>query len=498
MDEMGFSTKSKASWPKRCSCGVDVDSIYEMEPFSMKESSKTKILVIDDEESIRHYLKLLLEREDFQVDVAGDGDEGLQAVQGEEYEIILCDLRMPTRDGLAFLEEFRRRPCLGEVVMMSAYGSRDTALEAVRRGAYDYIDKPIQRDELLLVIHKLLEREKLRKENRRLQIALIEGYEDEGIIGVSESLKRVLAMARRAAKFPSTVLVTGENGTGKELIARAVHRWSERQSKEFVAINSGSIPENLLESELFGYQRGAFTGAHKDHAGLFEAAHQGTLFLDEIAEIPLQLQVKLLRVLQEGQIRRIGEAHPRTVDVRIIAATNKDLQKEVNEGRFREDLFYRLNVVRLDVPPLRERAEDIPLLLDFYIKRVNACFGTHLDGVAPEAMRSLLAYEWRGNVRELKNVVEQAAVLEESGRLTLDTLPSHIITPDDSSPGAKGDWLAHLLGDDLSIKRGQKALERVLIRRALQETEGNRSAAARILEISHRALLYKIKDYDIV
>lgn len=464
----------------------------------MKESSKTKILVIDDEESIRHYLKLLLEREGFCVESAGDGEVGLQALEGNDYDIILCDIRMPNRDGLGFLEEFRNRLCMGEVIMMSAYGSRDTALEAVRRGAYDYIDKPIQRDELLLAIHKLLEREKLRKENRRLQIALIEGYEDEGIVGVSESLKHVLTLARRAAKFPSTVLVTGENGTGKELIARAVHRWSERSEQEFIAINCGSIPENLLESELFGHAKGSFTGAHKDHTGLFEAAHQGTLFLDEIGEIPQPLQVKLLRALQEGKIRRIGETHTRSVDVRIIAATNKNLQVEVEEGRFREDLYYRLHVVRLEVPPLRERAEDIPLLLDFYIRRVNACFGTSLQGVSPEAMRALMEYDWKGNVRELKNVVEQAAVLEDSEQLTVETLPPHIVSGKGSLQGGSRDWLSGLMGNDLSIKRGQKALESVLIQRALDKTKGNRSAAARVLEISHRALLYKMKEYGIV
>lgn len=461
-----------------------------------KPSSRTRILIIDDEESIRHYLKLLLEREDFVVATAENGEEGLKRVEGREFDIILCDIRMPQLDGPGFLEEFRKRPAPGEVIMMSAYGSRDTALEAVRRGAYDYVDKPIQRDTLLLAIHKLLEREKLRQENQRLQIALMDGYEDEGIIGCSESLKQVLTMARKVAKFPSTVLVTGENGTGKELIARAVHRWSDRHNAEFIAVNCGSIPDNLLESELFGHAKGAFTGAHKEHIGLFEAAHQGTLFLDEVAEIPLPLQVKLLRALQEGEIRRVGETHPREVDVRIIAATNRDLTEEVESGRFREDLFYRLHVVSLEVPPLRERREDIPLLLDFYIKRVNACFGTSLEGVAPEAMRALMNYEWRGNVRELKNAVEQAAVLVDSNQLTLEALPPSIRSAEEGDDGNPSELL-HWLGGELSIKQSSKKLERILIRMALDKTGGNRSAAARLLEISHRALLYKMKDYEI-
>lgn len=458
---------------------------------------KTRVLVIDDEESIRHYLKLLLERENFWVEVASGGDLGLKLAQGGGFDIVLCDIRMPGRDGLNFLEEFRRRGVVGEVIMMSAYGSRDTALEAVRRGAYDYVDKPIQRDELLLTIHKLLEREKLRRENRRLQVALLDGYEDEGIIGCSQSLKNVLLMAQKAAKFPSTVLITGENGTGKELVARALHRWSDRRDRAFVAVNCGSIPENLLESELFGYQRGAFTGAHRDHAGLFEAAHQGTLFLDEIGEIPVALQVKLLRALQEGTIRRLGETSTREVDVRILAATNKDLQMEVEGGRFREDLFYRLNVITLEIPPLRERTEDIPLLLDFYIKRVNACFGTQLRGVAPDAMRAIMKYEWRGNVRELKNMVEQSAVLEESNQLTLATLPPHIQAFERSERAEFSPDMMSWLEGDLSIKQASRRLERLLIRVALEESGGNRSAAARVLEISHRALLYKMKEYDI-
>lgn len=459
--------------------------------------AKTRVLVIDDEESLRHYLKLLLEREGFEVNVAEDGEEGLLRVQESEYNIILCDIRMPGRDGLGFLDEFRTSSSSGEVIMMSAYGSRDTALEAVRRGAYDYVDKPIQRDELLLAIHKLLEREKLRKENRRLQMALMDGYEEEGIIGRSQSLKYVLSMAQKAARFPSTVLITGENGTGKELVARAIHRWSDRADRPIVDVNCGSIPENLLESELFGHARGAFTGAHRDHAGLFEAANNGTLFLDEIGEIPMPLQVKLLRALQQGQIRRVGETQSRDVDVRIIAATNKVLPEEVAQGRFREDLFYRLNVISLEIPPLRERKEDIPLLLDFYIRRVNACFGTKLEGVTPDAMRALMGYEWRGNVRELKNVVEQSAVLAESSQLTLETLPPMISHHDAPSMSPSSESLSAWLSGELSVKQASKKLEQFLIRTALDETEGNRTAAARLLEISHRALLYKMKEYEI-
>ncbi|TNE52203.1 MAG: sigma-54-dependent Fis family transcriptional regulator [Deltaproteobacteria bacterium] len=463
--------------------------------------AKTRVLVIDDEESLRHYLKLLLEREGFDVKVAVDGEKGLQQALKEEFDIILCDIRMPERDGLGFLEEFRKSGRVGKVIMMSAYGSRDTAFQAINLGAYDYVDKPIQRDELLLAIHKLVEREKLQKENRRLQMALMDGYDDEGIIGRSESLKKVLVRAQKAAKFSSTVLITGENGTGKELVARAIHRWSDRADRELVDVNCGSIPENLLESELFGHARGAFTGAHRDHTGLFEAAHNGTLFLDEIGEIPVPLQVKLLRALQQGQIRRVGETQTRDIDVRIIAATNKNLPEEVDAGRFREDLFYRLNVVTLEIPPLRDRKEDIPLLLDFYMRRFNASLTVQqldhqLKGVSPEAMRALRSYDWPGNVRELKNAIESAAISEETNQLTLKSLPGPIQDFESSATPSSESMLA-LFGGDLSIKRNTKKVERILIQKALEETEGNRTAAARLLDISHRALLYKMKDYEI-
>ena len=455
---------------------------------------KQRVLIIDDEKNLRHYLELLLSREGFDVESAENAEVALKYLaEGKEYQIILCDIRMPKMDGLQFLREFKRRGYPGEVIMMSAYGSKDTAIEAVKLGAYDYIDKPLQKDELLLTLQKLIERERLRRDNQRLQDALIEACSEDGIIGQSESLKKVLNVARKVAPFPSTVLILGENGTGKELIARAIHRWSPRAQKPFIAVNCGSVPENLLESEFFGYQKGAFTGAYRDPSGLFEAADGGTLFLDEISELPLSLQVKLLRVLQEGKIRRLGETRDRPVNVRIIAASNRDLESEIQKGNFREDLYYRLNVVSLYLPPLRKRREDIPLLLEHFIKKINARFGTKLKGVSPEAMRILMNYQWKGNIRELKNVVEQAAVLSEGEYITPESLPDYIRNRNRQNPDSNFSWL----DGELSIKKAQRKLEEFLIRKALEKTGGNKSAAARLLEISHRALLYKIKEYNI-
>ena len=391
---------------------------------------------------------------------------------------------------MQLLSEVKERAIDTTFIVLTAYGSMESAVAAMKLGAYDYVNKPFKPDEVLLTLRKAAERERLRAENRQLKKRLGEDYGFSRILSQASSMQELFKMARKVAGFKSTVLVTGESGTGKELFARAIHASSERQEAPFVAVNCGAIPETLIESELFGHEKGAFTDAHKQRKGLFEEAKGGTLFLDEIGELPFALQVKLLRVLQESEIRRVGGTSAIPTDVRLIAATVKDLTGEVGEGRFREDLFYRLNVMHLKIPPLRERAGDVPLLVDHFIAHFNARMGLSIKGVSAPALTRLAAYHWPGNVRELENIIERAVAFCDTDEIGLSELPPQIT---EWSPG-EGPRLGE---DNLSIKKAVYAIENELIRRALTQTGGNRTAAARILEISHRALLYKIKEYRI-
>jgi two-component system response regulator AtoC len=454
-------------------------------------NGKLKVLVIDDEESIRHMLTLLLRKEGYEVRAVGDGQEGLKELLVGGFDLVLCDVRMPTLDGMGLLDELTRRGINTTVIIMSAFGNREVALEAIRRGAYDYIDKPFKKEEVLLTLLKAEERLQLRRENEQLR-AEVTGQtgEFEGMIGRTPAMQEVFRLVERVAAFRSTVLISGESGTGKELVARAIHARSERRSQAFVAINCGAVPESLIESELFGHRRGAFTDAHQDKRGLFEEAHRGTLFLDEIAELPLTLQVKLLRVLQEGEIRRVGDTKTTPVDVRIIAASLHDLGERVQQGLFREDLYFRLNVIHIKLPPLRQRREDLPALIQHFIQHQNKRLGTQLRGVSEAAMQMMLQYSWPGNIRELQNCIERGMVLSAGPLIDIDSLPDRVRESNDE--------IKQLLRtDELSIKKMTEAVERILIRRALEKTEGNRTSAAKLLELSHRALLYKIKEYGL-
>jgi len=375
------------------------------------------------------------------------------------------------------------------IIVMSAYGSIELALEAMKAGAYDYVSKPFKQDEVLLALRKAEEREALKRENRALKQELKERSRFAGMIGRSEEMRKVFRMIEKAANFDTTVLIQGESGVGKELVARALHERGSRADAHFVAVNCGAIPESLLESELFGHKRGAFTDATNDKPGLFEEASGGTLFLDEVGELPLATQVKLLRVLQEGTLRRLGETADRTVDVRVVAATVRVLKDEVDEGRFREDLYYRLNVLPLTVPPLRQRKDDLTLLIEHFLERNNQRLGTKIEGISRKAQKLMLAYHWPGNVRELENVLERAIVLSENDVLDETDLPDRLREPDPVQ--------AVLATGELSIKKTQRYIEETLIRKALEETGGNRTRASKLLELSHRALLYKIKDYGI-
>ncbi|MBW2463696.1 MAG: sigma-54-dependent Fis family transcriptional regulator, partial [Deltaproteobacteria bacterium] len=362
--------------------------------------------------------------------------------------------------------------------------------EAMKAGAYDYVSKPFKQDEILLSLRKAEEREDLRRENRALRAEVRKKHELGEMLGQSDAMQGMFKTVQKVAAYTTTVLVQGESGTGKELVARALHRLSPRAKGAFVAVNCGAIPGALLESELFGHRRGAFTDATSDKRGLFEEAHGGTFFLDEIGELPLSLQVKLLRVLQEGTIRRLGENEDREIDVRVVAATVRDLEAEVGAGRFREDLFYRLNVLLLEVPPLRERGDDVPLLVDHFVARCNERLGTDIRGVDPSAKKALLRYAFPGNVRELENMIERAVVLAESDVITAVDLPDRVVAAADPIR-------AMLDSGELSIKKTARFMEQTLITKALEQTGGNRTAAAKLLEISHRALLYKIKNYNL-
>lgn len=433
-------------------------------------------------------LRTLLRRHGYEVETANGGDEALALVDGFGPDYILTDVRMPRMGGLDLLATLRAKGNDATVIVMSAFGNLDLAIEAMKAGAYDYVQKPFKPDEVVLALRKAEERELLRRENRALREEIRKENRFEDILAKSASMQDIFRTITKVADYKTTVLVTGESGVGKELVARAVHRRSGRRGGSFVAINCGAIPENLLESELFGHKKGAFTDAVQDRRGLFEEANSGTLFLDEIGELPLNLQVKLLRVLEDEKIRRLGETRDITVDVRIIAATHRDLLAETKAGRFREDLFYRLNVLPIHVPPLRERREDISLLIDHFVSRNNARLGTNVRGLDTEARRLLYEYAWPGNVRELENTIERAMVLTETDQLVPGDLPERVRESRDPVQ-------LQLATGELSVKKTVRIIEEILIRKALQKTKGNRTRAAEVLEISHRALLYKIKDY---
>ena len=444
-----------------------------------------KVLIIDDEEGVRKTLSLNLGMEGYEVESVEGADTALNLIDsGKNYDFIISDIRMPGMDGIQFLKEIKDRDLGSIVIMISAYGTVETSIEAIKCGADDYVSKPINTDELFLRMRMAEERERLRRENLLLRKVLGKGYGFEAIVFASDKMGRVLDFAKRVSEYKTTVLITGESGTGKELIAHAIHARSPRKDGAFVAINCSAIPESLLESELFGYVKGAFSGASQSKRGLFEEANGGTLFLDEIGEFPIHLQSKLLRVLQEEEIRRLGDTKTIKVDVRIIAATSRDLNEDVKQGSFRGDLFYRLNVLPIHIPPLRERKDDIPILVDYFIKKYNGKLNRFVKGVSQQAMSELLQYPWYGNIRELENVVERAMILCDSN--SLDRVNFNL-----KDNNIQGDaWF-----DSLSLDKAWQKLEKAYIEKALLESGGNRTQAAKLLGLSRRSLLYKLKQY---
>jgi len=449
-----------------------------------------KVLVVDDEPGLRQSLGLLLTDAGYTVTAAQHGRRALERATSESFDLILCDVRMPEMDGLTFLRNYRQRGGGALVIVMSAYGGEDAAIAAMKEGAYDYLPKPFRPDEVVLTLRKAAERERLREEVAGLRAQLAAGPAERGLIVASGAMRQALELVARVAEHNTTVLITGESGTGKEVIARAIHRASPRGNKAFVGINCAAIPESLLESELFGHVRGAFTGASADKTGLFEAASGGTILLDEIGELPLGLQAKLLRVLQESEIRRVGDQKTRRVDARVLVATARDLEAEVRAGRFREDLFYRVNVVVIELPPLREREDDIAPLARHFTARLAQRFGRSLS-LSDDAIVWLEQQEWPGNVRQLENAIERAAVLTNHEILSVTDLRSEPLpSPISQDSEEKGDGSS-------TLRSAVETAEREAISAALKATDGNRREAARRLGVSLRTLFYKIDRYGI-
>ena len=449
------------------------------------------ILIVDDDSSVRRVMQMQLSEAGYDVKVAASGNDALRIATESHPKLIITDLRMPDLDGIELLRRLSENEIQTTVIMVTAFGSIETAVQAMRLGAYDYITKPIDYDPLQLAVQRAMERQSLIDEVRNLRSALDRRYGFENIIGHSKSLLRVLEMAARVAQHDSTVLIHGETGTGKELLARAIHYNSRRRNHSFVTINCGAIPRDLIEAELFGYFRGAFTGANTNKPGKVELADGGTLFLDEVGELPLESQVKLLRLIQQGEVERVGGTAPRIINVRIVAATNRNLSAMVEDGTFREDLFYRLAVVPLYLPPLRERKEDIPEIAEHLFQKAKTQHGMQNLRVAPSVIARLSAHRWPGNIRELENVVERMLVLSNGQQITDQDLPAELRAVSHSP--ANSSILLEFPEEGISLE----SIERELLLRALEKAGGNQTKAARYLDISRRTFIYRMEKHGI-
>jgi two-component system response regulator AtoC len=451
---------------------------------------------VDDEEHIRKIMSIMLGKKGYACRLAASGEEALGAIKKESFDAVLTDLNMPGLDGLGLLARIKETDPELEVIVVTAFATIETAILAMKAGAYDYIAKPFNEDEMVLVLEKALERGRLLAENQRLKREMGERLDSGSFLGSSQAMKNVFALIAKVAEVKATVLITGESGTGKELAAQSIHRNGPRRDKPFVAVNCGAIPANLLESEFFGHVRGAFTGADRAKEGLLAEADGGTLFLDEVAELPLEMQVKFLRVLQEEEIRRVGDNVSRKVDLRVLAATNRNLTEEVASGRFREDLYYRLNVIRLNLPPLRERPEDIPILAVHFLAQAVQKNQLPPKTLSPAALRVLSAQTYSGNVRALKNIIEQAAIMSDGETIGPKDLPfssDAIESPAGLVLKIPEDWL------DLKVATQEviKTLEEILLKRALSLKNGNQSQAAKVLGISRRSIITKVQTYGL-
>jgi len=452
--------------------------------------TKGRILVVDDEEIMRDVLSALLTSESYEVGLAENGAQALEMIQDQDYDAMLLDLMMPEVDGIRVLEELKKIENSPVAIVLTAYASIDRVMQAAKLNAFAFIPKPFKNDELLLAVKNAIEQHKLAAENRRLKKSLHERYGYQNIIGKSAAMQQVFDLIAQVAPRRSTVLIQGESGTGKELVAKAIHASSGRVDAPFIAINCGNIPSELLESELFGHVRGAYTGATSAKKGLFEAADGGTLFLDEVSTISQDIQVKLLRVIQEREFRRLGSLENIQIDVRIIAATNTDLQAAVRQGTFRDDLYYRLNVIAIKIPPLRDRTEDIPLLARHFIKKF--CDENQRDPLVlePSALKILMEYPWPGNVRELENVIERAVVLSQGNSISADLFPKNITLPYPETPD-------RFIEDNISLKEKVGNFEKAIILAALEKTGWNQKKAAQLLSVNATTLSEKLKRFKI-
>ena len=449
--------------------------------------AKGRILVVDDERSMQEFLEIFLRREGYEVETVGEVASALVQLENGDFDLVISDLNMPGASGLDLLRSAAEISPDTVVIMITAFASADSAIAAMKEGAYDYVTKPFKVDEIRLVIEKALEKKLLARDNRRLRSELRSHARHRGMIGNSAAIQSIFELVAQVADTRTNVLVSGESGTGKELVARAIHEQSERAGHPFVAVNCGAIPENLLESELFGHVKGSFTGAYQNKEGLFETAEGGTIFLDEVGELPPSLQVKLLRVIQEKTVRRVGGTGDRKIDVRVLSATNKQLDDEVAAGRFREDLYYRLNVIQIAVPSLRERRDDIPLLVQHFIEKYNRELARNVEAMSDEAMARLMVYHYPGNVRELENVIERAVALSREAVISEDSLPPTLLRPREvakrSAIGADGVDLEGLLAD----------FERSLLTEALHLSRGVKKRAASLLGVSFRSFRYRLE-----
>jgi two-component system response regulator PilR (NtrC family) len=453
-----------------------------------------RILVVDDELSMREFLEIMLTKEGYQVRTAADGRKALALAEKELFDLAILDIRMPKMDGIETLVGLKEISPETVALMITAYASTDTAIQAMKQGAYDYITKPFKIEEIKMTIQKALEKKSLETENTLLKQVVEDRYKWGNIIGKSEKMREIYELVKKVSPTKSNVLLAGESGTGKELVAKAVHYNSPRKNRPFVILNCGAIPENLLESELFGHMRGAFTGAISNKHGLFETADKGTIFLDEIGELPLSMQVKLLRVIQDREFTRVGGTEPIRVDVRIISATNKDIEDAVRKGEFREDLFYRLNVIQLRLPNLREKKDDIPLLAQNFLHLFSAELDKDIRQISPDAMRLLMNYDYPGNVRELQNMIERAVALEGSNILSVENLASYI---DEQRNLARSEINLEIPKEGIDLEKVVENLEKTLILKALEKTKGVKKRAAELLNINFRSMRYRLEKYRI-
>jgi len=455
---------------------------------------KDKILVADDEQSMREFLDIMLKKEGYKVSLASNGEEVVKLIDNDLFDLVLMDIRMPKLDGISALKRIKSIAPETVVIMITAYASADTAIKAMKEGAYDYITKPFKVEEIKLIINNALEKKNLQKENILLKRVVRDRYHFGNIIGQSPKMMALYDLLEKVSPTKTNILIAGESGTGKELVAKAIHYNSVRKEKPFVTLNCGAIPESLIESELFGHMKGAFTDAIATKKGLFEVADEGTIFLDEISELPLLMQVKLLRVLQDKEFKRVGGTEDIRVDVRIISATNKDLEEAVKEKHFREDLFYRLNVIQIKLPPLRDRKEDIPILAGHFLKKYSEELNKNILKTSPEALQILLNYEYPGNVRELQNIIERAVALESSQELTVHNLSSYL---SEQPLLRKGPIDIEIPNEGIDLEKMVEDLERTLLLKALDKTKGIKKKAAELLRINFRSMRYRLEKYGL-